>query len=240
MRKELPPLLKIKQKLNIHFGSSSMRTDLPPGYRFKSEITDKITSEEISDRVYTAEEDGIVVVILPQHKRDWPKGPEFLRDRRAWNARRTRTHTTRANFEQAIEFVAPGPVYNRRVSLDAYHNVRMHPDSEKHTIFPCHMVHYRRTDMHQGDYNAPATIFPAMNATFRDILYEDRRIYMDYIIIPSRNYKQHVEPLWKVLQQLRDQQFWLKDSKCQFFTKDLQMLEHILSPEGVSVDSCQV
>ena len=76
----------------------------------------------------------------------------------------------------------------------------------------------------------------AINETFRDMIYKDLIIYIDNIIFSSRNYKQHVEALRKVLQRLQDQRFWLKESKCQFFTIPLDILEHILRPAGLSAD----
>ena len=94
--------------------------------------------------------------------------------------------------------------------------------------------------MQQGDYNAPAIMVRDMNEIFRDLIHEDLIIYIDDIIISSRNYKQHVESLRKVTQCQQDQQFWLKESKCQFFTRRLDILGHILTPEGLSADPLEV
>ena len=63
-----------------------------------------------------------------------------------------------------------------------------------------------------------------MNEIFRDMIYKDWIIYIDAIIISSRNYKQHIEALRKVLLRLQEQQFWLEESKCQFFTNRLDLL----------------
>ena len=80
----------------------------------------------------------------------------------------------------------------------------------------------------------------AMNEIFRHMIYKDLIIYIDDIIISSRNYKQHVEALRKVLQRLQDQRFWLKESKSQFFTKRLDILAHIFTPEGLPADPLKV
>jgi len=52
----------------------------------------------------------------------------------------------------------------------------------------------------------------------------------------SDTYDEHVATLRKVLQRLLDEKFWLKASKCQFFTKRLDILVHILTPDGLHVD----
>ena len=65
-------------------------------------------------------------------------------------------------------------------------------------------------------------------------------IYIYDIIISSATYKEHVEALRRVLQRLQDPQFWLKASKSQFFTKRLEILEHILTSEELSADPQKV
>ena len=79
-----------------------------------------------------------------------------------------------------------------------------------------------------------------MNEIFRDMTFKDLIIYIDDIIISSETYKEHAEALRRVLQRLHDQQYWLKESKCQFFTKHLEILGHILAPEGLSADPQKV
>ena len=90
--------------------------------------------------------------------------------------------------------------------------------------------------MQQGNCNAPTTMVRAMNEIFRDMIFKDLIIYIDDITISSANYKEHVEALRRVLQLLQDQQFWLKESKCQYFTKRSEILGQILTPEGLSAD----
>jgi len=78
--------------------------------------------------------------------------------------------------------------------------------------------------MQQGDRNAPATMLRAMSEIFKDIVFKDLVIYIADIIIFSYTYDEHIATLRKVLQRLLDEKFWLKPSKCQFFTKRLDIL----------------
>jgi len=98
------------------------------------------------------------------------------------------------------------------------------------------MGYYRSCIMQQGDRNAPATMVPAMYEIFKDMVFKDLVIYIDNTIIFSDTYDQHVATLRKVLQRLLDEKFWLKASKCQFFTKRLDILRHILTPDGLHMD----
>jgi len=98
------------------------------------------------------------------------------------------------------------------------------------------MVYYRSRIMQQGDRNAPATTVRAMYEIFKDMVFKDLVIYIDDNIIFSDTYDEHIATLRKVLQRLLGEKFWLKASKCQFFTKRLDILGHILTPDGLHMD----
>jgi len=68
------------------------------------------------------------------------------------------------------------------------------------------------------------------------MVFKDLVIYIDDIIIFLDTYDEHVATLRKVLQRLLDEKFWLKASKCQFFTKRLDILGHILTADGLHMD----
>ena len=67
---------------------------------------------------------------------------------------------------------------------------------------------------------------------FKHVGYQCLVIYIINIIIYSRTYEEHVRYLKKVLQQLEEQKFCLKESKCQFFTRKLEILGHLLTSDG--------
>jgi len=98
------------------------------------------------------------------------------------------------------------------------------------------MGYYRSRIMQQGDRNPPATMVRAMYEIFKDMVFMELVIYIEDIIIFSDTYDEHVATLRIVLQRLLDEKFWLKASKCQFFTKRLDILGHILTPDGLHMD----
>ena len=85
--------------------------------------------------------------------------------------------------------------------------------------------------MSQGDCNATGTTMEAMLDIFKDLAYQCLINYINNIIIYSRTYEEHVRHLKKVLQGLEQQKFYLKENKCQFFTKKLEILAHILTSD---------
>jgi len=68
------------------------------------------------------------------------------------------------------------------------------------------------------------------------MVFKDLVLYIDDIIMFSDTYDEHVATLRKVLQRLLDEKFWLKASKCQFFTKRLGILGDILTLDGLHMD----
>ena len=90
--------------------------------------------------------------------------------------------------------------------------------------------------MQQGDCTAPATMVWAMYEIFKDMVFKDHVIYINDIIIFLDTYDEHVATLQKMLQRLLDGMFCLKASKCLFFTKCLDILWHILTPDELHMD----
>ena len=66
-------------------------------------------------------------------------------------------------------------------------------------------------------------------------------VFIDDILIYSKNEQEHKEHLKIVLQVLREQQLYAKFSKCDFFKDKIQYLGHIVSKlDGISVDPDKV
>jgi len=136
-----------------------------------------------------------------------------------------------------MELVAARKYCTKIDLADGYHNIRIEEDSEQHSTFLTHMGYYRSRIMQQGDRNAPATTVRAMFEIFKDMVFKDLINYIDDINIFSDNYDEHVATLQKVLQRFLDEKFWFKASKWQFFTKRLDILGHILTPDGLHMDA---
>jgi hypothetical protein len=65
-------------------------------------------------------------------------------------------------------------------------------------------------------------------------------VLIDDILIYSKNDNDHEEHLRLVLQKLRDNQLYVKYSKCEFWLDEVPFLGHIISNGGISVDPAKV
>lgn len=68
-----------------------------------------------------------------------------------------------------------------------------------------------------GLTNAPTTFMCLMNSVFSKYLNKFVLMFIDGILIYSKNEKEHEKHLIIVLQTLRDHQLYVKYSKCEFY-----------------------
>ena len=65
-------------------------------------------------------------------------------------------------------------------------------------------------------------------------------VFIDDILICSWSEEEHASHLRVVLQTLKDRQLFTKFSKCEFWLQSLAFLVHIVSSEGIRVDSQKI
>ena len=88
--------------------------------------------------------------------------------------------------------------------------------------------------------NAPATFMCLMNSILSNYLDKFVVVFIDDILIYSKNEHEHEEHLKIILQVLREQQLYAKFSKCDFFKDMIQYLGRMVSKDGIFVDSDKI
>ena len=91
-----------------------------------------------------------------------------------------------------------------------------------------------------GLTNAPAYFMNMMNKVFMEFLDKFVVVFIDDILVYSKNEEEHKEHLRLVLGKLRDHQLYAKFSKCEFWLKEVGFLGHVISGEGIAVDPAKV
>jgi hypothetical protein len=79
-----------------------------------------------------------------------------------------------------------------------------------------------------------------MNSVFMAELDKFVVVFIDDILVYSKNKKEHEGHLHIVLQRLRDHQLYAKYNKCEFWLGKVPFLGHMISLEGISVDPSKV
>ncbi len=82
--------------------------------------------------------------------------------------------------------------------------------------------------------NSPATFQWMMNNIFRDLIGEGKvTIYLDDILIFSKNLDEHQRIVKRILQRLRENKLFLKAEKCEFEVLGTEYLGVIISEDSV-------
>ncbi|XP_015078162.1 uncharacterized protein LOC107021966 [Solanum pennellii] len=121
-----------------------------------------------------------------------------------------------------------------------YHQLRIREADIPKTAFRTRYGHYEFLVMSFGLTNAPAAFMDLMTRVFRPYLDSFVIIFIYDILVYSRSRSEHEQHLRIVLQTLRDQQLYNKFSKCEFWLASVAFLGHVVSKEGIRVDSTKI
>ena len=84
--------------------------------------------------------------------------------------------------------------------------------------------------------NAPTTFMCLMNIVFSKYLDKFVLIFLDDILIYSKNEEEHEEHLRMKLKFLREHKLYAKLRKCDYYKDRIHYLGHIILDEGISVN----
>jgi hypothetical protein len=121
-----------------------------------------------------------------------------------------------------------------------YHQLKIRASNIPKTAFITQYGLYEYTVMSFGLTNAPAYFMYLMNKVFMEYLDKFMVVFIDDILILSKNLEQHDKHLHLVLQKLRENQLYAKLNKCEFWLEEVSFLGHIISEGGISVDPSKV
>jgi hypothetical protein len=91
-----------------------------------------------------------------------------------------------------------------------------------------------------GLTSAPAYFMYLMNSVFMPELDKFVVVFINNILIYSKNLEDHARHLHIILQRLREHHLYAKFSKCEFWLDTVKFLGHTISNDGISVDPSKV
>ncbi|GKA04316.1 reverse transcriptase domain-containing protein, partial [Tanacetum coccineum] len=121
-----------------------------------------------------------------------------------------------------------------------YHQLIVHEDDFPKTAFRTRYGHFEFTGMPFGPTNAPAIFMDLMNRVCRPYLDKFVIVFIDDILIYSKNQEEHVEYLRLVLELLKKEKLYAKFSKCDYWLREVQFLGHVLNGNGIHVDPSKI
>ena len=131
-------------------------------------------------------------------------------------------------------------VFSKINLRSGYHQLKIREQDIPKTTFTTRYGLYEYTVMSFGLTNAPAYFMNMMNKVFMEFLDKFVVVFIDDILVYSKNEEEHKEHLRLVLGKLREHQLYAKFSKCEFWLKEVGFLGHVISGERIAVDPTKV
>jgi hypothetical protein len=143
-------------------------------------------------------------------------------------------------IEDLFDQMRGARVFSKIDLRSGYHQMKIRPSDIPKTAFSTRYGLYEFTVMSFGLTNAPTCFMNLMNKVFMEYLDRFVVVFIESILIYSKNDSDHEEHLRLVLQKLRDNQLYAKYSKCEFWIDEVPFLGHIISNGGISVNPAKV
>jgi hypothetical protein len=127
-------------------------------------------------------------------------------------------------------------VFSKIDIRSGYHHIKIQPEDIPKTAFTTRYGLFEYLVMSFGLTNAPAHFTYLMNSIFMPELDKFVLVFINDILIYSKNEEEHAKHLQIVLTRLREHQLYAKFSNCAFWLEEIQFLGHVLSTKVIMVD----
>ncbi|GKA67201.1 putative reverse transcriptase domain-containing protein [Tanacetum coccineum] len=130
--------------------------------------------------------------------------------------------------------------YSKIDLRSGYHQLRVRDEDIPKTAFRTRYRHYEFQVMPFGLTNAPAVFMDLMNRVCKPYLDKFVIVFIDDILIYSRNKEEHADHLRIILELLKKEKLYAKFSKCDFWISIVQFLGHVIDSQGIHVDPAKI
>ncbi|GJY21425.1 reverse transcriptase domain-containing protein [Tanacetum coccineum] len=131
-------------------------------------------------------------------------------------------------------------VYSKIDLRSGYHQLRIKEEDIPITAFRTRYGHFEFQVMPFGLTNAPAVFMDLMNRVCKPYLDKFIIVFIDDILIYSKDEEEHGKHLKIILELLKEEKLYAKFSKCDFWLDSVQFLGHVIDRSGVHVDPAKI
>ncbi|GKB14954.1 putative reverse transcriptase domain-containing protein [Tanacetum coccineum] len=131
-------------------------------------------------------------------------------------------------------------VYSKIDMRSGYHQLRIKEEYIPITAFRTRYGHFEFQVMPFGLTNAPAVFMDLMNRVCKSYLDKFVIVFIDDILVYSKDKEEHEEHLKIILELLRKEILYAKFFKCDFWLDSVQFLGHVIDNKGVRVDPAKI
>ncbi|GJS41499.1 putative nucleotidyltransferase, ribonuclease H [Tanacetum coccineum] len=131
-------------------------------------------------------------------------------------------------------------VYSKIDLRSDYHQLRVRDEDIPKIAFRIRYGHYEFQVMPFGLTNAPAMFMDLMNCVYKPYLFKFVIVFIDDILIYSRNKEERADHLRIILELLKKVKLYAKFSKCDFWISIVQFLGHVIDSQGIHVEPAKI
>ena len=161
-------------------------------------------------------------------------------DYRALNKLTVKNRYPLPRIDELLDRLRGARVFSKIDLRSGYHQLRIHPPDTEKTTFVTRYGSYKFLVMPFGLTNAPSVFMRLMNTVLAEHIDQFVIVFVDDILIYSKDEKQHQQHVRAVLEKLRHAQLYANIDKCTFYQPSIEFLGHIVSASGIAMDPKKV
>ncbi|GKC50680.1 putative reverse transcriptase domain-containing protein [Tanacetum coccineum] len=143
-------------------------------------------------------------------------------------------------FDDLFDQLQGSSTYSKIDLRSGYHQLRVRDEDIPKTAFKTRYRHYKFQVMPFGLTNAPDVFMDLMNHVCKPYLDKFVIVFIDDILIYSRNKEEHADYLRIILELLKKEKLYAKFSKCDFWISIVQFLGHVIDSQGIHIDPAKI
>ncbi|GJY27335.1 putative reverse transcriptase domain-containing protein [Tanacetum coccineum] len=143
-------------------------------------------------------------------------------------------------IDDLFDHLQGSSVYSKIDLRSGYHQLRVQEEDIPKTAFRTRYGHYEFQVMSFGLTNAHAVFMDLMNRVCKLYLDKFVIVFIDDILIYSKNKQEHEEHLKLILELLKKEELYAKFSKYEFWIPKVQFLSHVIDSKGIHVDPAKI
>ena len=143
-------------------------------------------------------------------------------------------------ISELLDRLSGSLIFSKIDLKNAYYRIRIKEGDEWKTAFRTKFGHFEYLVMPFGLTNAPATFQTYINQALRGLIDNFCIVYLDDILVFSKNAVEHENHLRLVMERLRDHDLYANPAKCSFFQTEVEFLGFIVDQQGLRMDPSRI
>ena len=160
----------------------------------------------------------------------------FCIDYRKLNAVSIKDSYPLPRIDDSLDALAGAKCFSTLDLASGYWQVGMTEEAKRKSAFVTPGGLFQFKCMPFGLCNAPSTFERLMEQVLAGLQWQICLVYLDDVIVYSRDFTEHVERLEIILKRISEAGLKLKPKKCHFFCERVIYLGHKVSAEGIATD----